>query len=87
MIFTAGGKDGFPREMFGKIINILAVLASGQRDDGSIVSILILFCDFELCVWRGGLAKVEHFSRSLFGSLFTDYLIIRILILNFQGSR
>lgn len=28
------------------------VLAFGRRDDGGVVSVLILFCNFNLCVWR-----------------------------------
>lgn len=52
MILTIQGQKESHGNKFRKIINILSVLASGRVDDGSIVSALILVCDFELCVWR-----------------------------------
>lgn len=64
--------------------SILSVLASGRGDDGSFVSVLILFCDFELGVGRA-FGKSRMLLWKLWcGSLFTSCLIVRrVLIRNF----
>lgn len=63
--------------------SILSVLASGQGDDGSFISVLILFCDFKLGVGRA-FGKGSTLWKLWCGSLFTSCLIVRrVLIRNF----
>lgn len=63
--------------------SILSVLASGQGDDGSFISVLILFCDFKLGVGRV-FGKGSTLWKLWCGSLFTSCLIVRrVLIRNF----
>lgn len=43
---------------FRKILSVSSALASGQGDDGSILSVLILLCDLELGVgWAFGKSR------------------------------